>query len=361
MSESQNIAILGAGVMGLSAAYTLSQAGHKITLYDPLIADEGFPADNASAMAGGMLAPYAEIEHMPPAWIEAGLAGIKLWQQWLPGHVTQNGSLLIAHEEDHYILERFMEHLRRARPKGFEPAAKVTELEPQLADRFQTGCFLPLEAHLQPHTVLPLLFGLCKIKQGEGVAFKNEAVNLETLTPAHDHIIDCRGMGAAQDDQNLRGVKGEILIVENKEFSLSRPVRLMHPRYPLYIVPRENNIFMIGATNIESADDHVTLRSGLELMSALYSLSPSFGETKVLEMKAGIRPAYPDNLPRITLERNVIRCNGLFRHGFLLAPVMAECVADHLEDRHNKYMHLFRGNKHDPDYQRSEKELHRAA
>ena len=139
----------------------------------------------------------------------------------------------------------------------------------------------------------------------------------------------------------MRGVKGETLIVHNPEFKLSRAVRLMHPRYPLYIVPRGQGVFMIGATQIESADETVSLRSGLELMSALYSLHPSFVDARILEMKAGIRPAYPDNLPRITPDGNTIRCNGLFRHGFLLAPVMAQCVADHIAGHRNEFMHLF--------------------
>ncbi|GJL86135.1 MAG: glycine oxidase [Micavibrio sp.] len=333
--------------MGLSAAYALSQTRHKITLYDP----KGVPANNASSMAGGMLAPYAEIEHMPQAFIEAGLEGIKIWQNIMPDQIRQNGSLLIAHDEDRYILERFKQHLPPEKQISVEP------LEPQLPKKFTSMLHLKEEAHLDP---APTLSKLCDMLKDKGCIFQSS-----TYAPAHqndyDYVIDCRGMGAAQDDPDLRGVKGEILIVQNKEFSLSRPVRLMHPRYPLYIVPREDNIFMIGATNIESAGDGVSLRSGLELMSALYSLHPSFGEAQIIDMKAGIRPAYPDNFPRITIEDNVIRCNGLFRHGFLLAPVMAECVTDYTENRHNKFTDLFWRDNNDPDHQRSEKDLRNAA
>jgi len=363
--ESQNIAVIGAGIMGLSAAYALSQIRHKITLYDP----KGFPADNASFMAGGMLAPYAEIEHMPQDFIQAGLEGIRLWQEIAPEHIKQNGSLLIAHEEDRYILERFKSHLAlletedKTSPSdfGLYKIKGVGELEPALAARFCTGLHLKEEAHLNPAGALSTLFELCKIKQGRGIALHRKGCDPEGISSQYDLIIDCRGMGAADDDRELRGVKGEILIVENKEFVLSRPVRLMHPRYPLYIVPRADNIFMIGATNIESADNHVTVRSGLELMSALYSLHPSFSEARIVEMKAGIRPAYPDNLPRIKIKGSIIHCNGLFRHGYLLAPVMAECVADYINGKENKFMHLFKGDKNDPDHQWREKEFRSAA
>jgi glycine oxidase len=119
---------------------------------------------------------------------------------------------------------------------------------------------------------------------------------------------------------------------------------------------------MIGATQIESADTHVTLRSGLELMSALYSIHKSFAEAQIISLQAGIRPAYPDNLPRIRMDKNIIACNGLFRHGYLLGPIMAECVADHIEGRHNKFISLFKGEPHDDTYhQRPEKKLHSAA
>ena len=64
---------------------------------------------------------------------------------------------------------------------------------------------------------------------------------------------------------------------------LGRPVRMLHPRIPLYIVPRADGVFMIGATMIESADPTgVSVRSTLELLGAAYALHPAFGEAEVL-------------------------------------------------------------------------------
>jgi glycine oxidase len=109
---------------------------------------------------------------------------------------------------------------------------------------------------------------------------------------------------------------------------------------------------MIGATLIESADNAITVKSALELLSAAFSLHPSFAESEILDIRAGIRPAYPDNLPRITIEDNIIRCNGLFRHGFLLAPVMAACVADFIAGKQNNFISLFRSENDDHHHQR---------
>lgn len=333
MTATQTIAIRGAGIMGLTAAYCLKTAlpGTKITLYDPLMKNWDFPADNASFMAGGMLAPFAEIEHMDMEWVAAGLASIDIWENIrLDTGFNKNGSLLVAHTEDRYILERFKTHL----PADVQTPVNAQEIEPALQDRFQNGIHIECEAHLDPHKTMA---ALCTWLKDNGVSCSQ---NADTPQNA-DWTIDCRGMAA--DDPELRGVKGETLRVSNPEFNLSRPVRLMHPRYPLYIIPRGNGIFMIGATVIESADESVSLRSSMELMSALYALSPSFAEAEILELKAGIRPSYPDNLPRIRIDEdtNTISCNGLFRHGFLLAPIMAECVASHIQNKEHDFMPLF--------------------
>ena len=339
--QSQNIAVLGAGVMGLMSAYALAKDGHNITIYDP----QGFPAHNASWMAGGMLAPYSEIEHMDEAWVQAGLAGIEIWRDIpLQTGFTHKGSLLIAHEEDRYILERFRSHL----PAPLQSRTNPQDIEPSLPSKFRAALHLPQEAHLSPHTTL---FELCKAIREKSVTFI-EAPWDKNMAKNFDHIIDCRGMGA--EDPELRGVKGETLIVRNEAFSLSRPVRLMHPRYPLYIIPREDHMFMIGATNIEGDDNSVTIRSAMELMSALYSLHPSFGEAEIIDIQAGVRPSYPDNLPRIKTSQNVISCNGLYRHGFLLAPVMAACVRDFIAGEESRYWQLFTHKCHSKHSEGSE-------
>ncbi len=328
----QNISVIGAGIMGIMGAYTLQKAlrGAHITLHDP----QGFPAKNASSIAGGMLAPLSELDHMPTEYLDAGFEAINIWQSISDGfEFNQNGSLIIAHPSDRHLLERFKSILPT---NDSWSTVNPNKEEPLLS--FKNGLIMQGEAHLHPQKTMNAL--LKKIKNK-----KTEHIEIESKNA--DWLIDCRGLSAQNSEPNLRGVKGETLIVYNPEFTLKRPVRLMHPRYPLYIVPREGDIFMIGATIIESADDHLTLRSGLELMSALYSLHPSFAEAQILEMNSGIRPAYPDNLPRITVDGNIIRANGLFRHGYLCAPVMAKCIESIICGKNYKYNHLFIKDKKD--------------
>ncbi|MGZ8369306.1 MAG: FAD-dependent oxidoreductase, partial [Rhodoplanes sp.] len=109
-----------------------------------------------------------------------------------------------------------------------------------------------------------------------------------------------------------------------------RPVRLIHPRWPIYIVPRAGNRFLIGATSIESEDERVSVRSVLELLTGAYAVHPAIGEARIVEFGAGLRPAFPDNLPRVVVGDKRVTVNGLYRHGFLLAPALAEATVAHV-------------------------------
>ena len=150
-----------------------------------------------------------------------------------------------------------------------------------------------------------------------------------------DVVIDCRGLAARDLLPDLRGVRGERLLLRSREIDLRRPVQLLHPRQSLYIVPWGDGIYMIGATVIETEDaGPLTVRSALELLSAAYAVHPAFGEAEIIEQGAGVRPAFSDNVPRAMVRdggRHIL-VNGAYRHGFLLAPVLAANVADYPRD-----------------------------
>ncbi len=121
-------------------------------------------------------------------------------------------------------------------------------------------------------------------------------------------------------------------VVRSRDVTLTRPVRLLHPRFGLYVVPWSDHCYMVGATVIERDDaGPVTLRSALDLLGTAYALHPGFGEAEILELSAGVRPAFPDNVPRIIARGRRLLVNGAHRHGYLLAPVMADIAANHLE------------------------------
>jgi glycine oxidase len=146
-------------------------------------------------------------------------------------------------------------------------------------------------------------------------------------------VIDCRGYAARDELPRLRGVKGEMLLLETQEIKLSRPLRLLHPRYPVYLVPRENGQFMLGATMIENDErDRISARSMLELLSMAYAIHPGFAEAEIIEIGVDVRPTFDDNLPDVLRRGEKLYLNGLYRHGFLLGPAMAQRAVNALLD-----------------------------
>ena len=307
--------VIGAGIAGLWQALALAKAGCEVAVYER---DNEAMTQSASHLAGGMLAPWCEAEAAEPVITRLGLRSLDLWRDEVP-ELPFNGSLVVAHPRDRADFDRFTRLTTGHERLG---AQRIAELEPALEGRFREALFFAREGHVEPRRILPRLRQRL-IDLGVGIHFESEH------EPANDGriTVDCRGLAARDTAPSLRGIKGEMIVVETTEIALSRPVRLLHPRWPLYIVPREDHRFMIGATSIESEDRGVSVRSALELLSAAYAVHPAFGEARIVEIGAGLRPAFPDNLPRIDIDGARIAVNGLYRHGFLLAPALAELTA----------------------------------
>jgi glycine oxidase len=274
-----------------------------------------------------MLAPWCEAESAEREVVELGRRAIAWWEKRVSG-VERNGTLVVAAPRDASEIDRFA-----ARTQSHERAdeARIAAIEPDLAGRFRKGLFFPEEGHLDPRRALR---DLAERLAGYGVAIRF-GVEASQLADHGGEILDCRGLAARDALNDLRGVRGEMLILRTTEIKLSRPVRFLHPRIPLYVTPRAGGHFMIGATAIESASrGPVTARSAIELLSAAYALHPAFGEAEIVELRADARPAFPDNLPRIVKGNGRTYLNGFYRHGFLLAPAFAErAAATLLEDK----------------------------
>ena len=312
-----SISIIGSGVAGLCVANELSARGASVRLFDR---HDTIGPHACSWWAGGMLAPFCEGETAPEIVTRLGQLAADWWQA-KGVQITRNGSLVIALGRDARELDRFA---RRTSQHSMLNEDELGALEPDLHGRFERGLYFPTEVHLSPRDALQTLTSNLR---SLGVA-----ISAEPASP-DDTMIDCRGLSARDALHDLRGVKGEMLLLKCVDIKLSRPVRLLHPRIPIYLVPRGDGVYMLGATQIESADrTRATVRSVLELLSAAFALHPSFGEAEILEIGVDARPAFPDNVPRIRRIENKIYANGLFRHGFLLAPALAQMVAAHVLD-----------------------------
>jgi len=310
------VTVIGAGVAGLTLALALAERGCEVELLER---GPSLGITSCSRWAGGMLAPWCERESAEELVLELGREALAWWPERHEGMVSR-GSLVVAQRRDEPDLDRFA---RRTRNFARVDAEELAALEPDLAGRFAHGLYFGDEAHLDPRAAL-ISLGQRLEGLGGRIRFGVEAV----ARSIPGTVIDCRGLAARDLLPDLRGVKGEMLVVRCRDVALSRPVRLLHPRFPLYIVPRGEHLFMVGATMIESDDrGRVTARSLVELLNAAYALHPAFAEAEIVELGCDARPAFPDNLPRIRRRGDTLLVNGLYRHGFLLAPALARRVA----------------------------------
>lgn len=343
------IGIAGAGLVGRVLALMLLKQGHDVTLFDVDMPG----GDNAAGLtAAGMLAPFAELETAESMIFDLGQRSIMLWPELLSqiglsetcGAFQQKGSIITAHPVDQAELEHFIRQLRAKVPAATDIESlnqqQLTELEPDL-NHHKNAFFLPTEGQVNAQVFMEtsadfLLSNPCVSWYADTEVTGLSIGRIETANETYqfDWVFDSRGLGAKQDVPGLRGVRGEVFWLDAPEVNLTRPVRLMHPRYRIYIVPRTNNRYVVGATEIESEDmSPMSVRSSLELLSAVYSVHSGFGEARIVKQLTNCRPALRDNLPRIEVEKGMTRINGLYRHGYLLSPAVAEqAIAQSFEE-----------------------------
>ena len=344
----KNYAIVGAGLLGRLLAVKLAQAGAKIELFD-----QGGPAAEHSAarVAASMLAPLAESAITEANVVQMGLYSLARWPSILakltePVFFQQAGTLILWHRQDAAEAKRFaakLSHNCQLNTVLSTPQKLAQEdirtLEPSLGNRFQHGLFLPNEGQLDNRQLLTALAE--ELKSLKVICHWHQSIEPHTLIQKnYVGIIDCRGLGAkaawatsSNENNSLRGVRGEVVRLHAPEVKLSRPIRFIHPRYPIYIAPKENDIYVIGATEIESEDlSPASLRSTMELLSAAYTVHSGFAEARILEALTQCRPTLKNNLPAIRItEKGVMEINGLYRHGFMIAPAIVDCAIELLE------------------------------
>lgn len=352
MGTRLKVGIAGAGVLGRLLAWQLGRSGHAVTVFDPAPGPQAPDTGSlthrheyaAGFTAAGMLSPVAELDNAGPAMARLGWRSLALWREladalraqgFTAPLFAQHGSLLLAHGTDLGTASRVLSRLQAA-------TALASELPPpQALDRTSLGALepavapglhawlLPDEAQVMSRDMLQALAvhapnvhwcwgdradrvepGRITLADGEAIAF--------------DLAIDVRGVGA-RSDLPLRGVRGEVIWLHAPGVPLWRPVRLLHPRHRVYIVPRPGDLFVVGASEIESEDrSPVSLRSATELMAAAHSALPGLAEARIVHMEANLRPALPDNEPHTDHKPGLLRINGLFRHGWLLAPALVQ-------------------------------------
>ena len=353
-----NIAIVGTGLVGRVLALNLLRDGHTLTLFDK---DSKEGITSAGFTAAGMLAPFAELETAESVIFDLGRRSMELWKPLLRDAgvydgLQLKGTIITAHPQDMSELEHFITSLKwkvkEAEDIEMVNSQELGKLEPEL-EHHSKAFYLKDEGQVDSQRFIA--FSTNHFDSVEQVTWREHTevsklasgkVFIDDKVEEFDWVFDSRGFGAKEHFSDLRGVRGEVIWVESKEIDIKRPTRLLHPRYKIYIVPRGNGCegidleyckdckisqtpnskrYIIGASEIESEDTSpISVRSNLELLSALYAVHPQFGEARVVNTETNCRPAFKDNLPRIENEKGLTRINGLYRHGYLLAPAIVE-------------------------------------
>ena len=344
-------AIVGAGLMGRLLAVALAKRGAQVELFEKGGSDGNLAA---ARIAAAMLAPLAESAITEDNVVRMGVHSLPRWKQIIdelakPVFFQQDGTLILWHRQDASDAERFASHLERncdhnqtlSKPIHLD-SQSLAEIEPGVAERFTQGLYLPNEGQLDNRQLLEAL--LVELTLMKVPCHWNQAADPEQLRAqknSFDWVIDCRGLGAkaswehaGNSNKDLRGVRGEVIRLHAPEVKLRRPTRLIHPRYPIYIAPKEDDVYVVGATEIESEDlSPMSVRSALELLSAVYTVHSGFAEARILEMATQCRPTLKDNLPEIAVDRKLnqaglMMINGLYRHGFMISPAILDCALE---------------------------------
>ncbi|TDJ09538.1 MAG: FAD-dependent oxidoreductase [Deltaproteobacteria bacterium] len=337
------VAVVGAGILGRLISFFLIEDGHSVSLFEK---NGQLPSakDSCSLTAAGMLAPFCELEYSDPLITQMGLESIAIWEKIhkyfdYGFHFERKGSLVITHPRDQAELLKLKEIIKKNFKKPVYREEEVTKFEPFIKG-FGKGLYFPFEGLVDPESFFKI-YNEKYLNKFENLYFNTK---VEKIGPGRvdqhlfDLVIDCRGFAAKGDLKDFRGVRGELLLIEAPEVKLNSFVRLMHPRYPLYVVPKPNGRFIVGATSLECEDlSPISVRSSLELLSAIYSIHPAFGEGRIIESRVHLRPGFIDNLPKIEAEEGLIRANGLYRHGYLVSPKLAQQVFNLVKENRSSH------------------------
>lgn len=335
----RSIGIAGAGLLGRLLAWRLARQGHRVSVFDP--APGPGPSfdgrQSAGFTAAGMLSPLAELDNSSAEVAALGWRSIPLWRDTVAAlrarpDFAERGSLLLAHRGDAGAAQRVLARLATAAPGTPRAhalsAASLHLLEPALQATAQAW-LLPGEGQINCVATMQALHD-----EAPGVRWhwQREVADVRpgeldfSCAPSQrfDWVFDVRGTGG-RPALPVRGVRGEIVWLQAPGHGLTRPLRLLHPRHRVYLVPRPGDVLLVGASEIESEDrSAVSLKTAVELMSAAHSVLPALSEARILRLDVNLRPALPDHEPRTEIAPGIVRINGLFRHGWLLAPALVD-------------------------------------
>lgn len=351
--RSADLVVLGAGVIGLSAAWRASGAGLDVLVLD------GGSAERASEVAAGMIAPVGEALWGENALLAAALASAGAW----PGFAAELtdasgievpyrrcGSVHVGLDRDEAaeLRRRHELHDELGLEARWLRGSECRRLEPGLATGVAGGFEAPGEAEVDPRALLDALRAACAGGGVRIVEARAEELLIEGAAVRGALLDDGRRIAAprvlaatgarlggaplpARARPPVRPLKGEIVRLRARPGE--RPCERIVVSERVYVVPRGGEEVVVGATVDDRGFDlRVTAGGVFELLREAYRALPEIAELELVECSAGLRPSTPDNAPVIgaTTIEGLLIAGGHHRNGILLAPLTAEAIAAEL-------------------------------
>jgi glycine oxidase len=340
-----NITVVGAGIVGCAIAHELASRGAQVRVVDPRGTGQG--ATRASA---GMLAP--QIEGHAAALLRLGVRSLDLYDTFiariradspLPFEYDRSGSLQVAVDEAE--AEPLRETAERLAASGVRherlDARAAQRFEPALSSRVTEALFIPVHGYV---TASALTLAMADACARRGVGFTTAAVTgirptaegVEVSTPDEvmgaDAVVLAAGSWSASAWRDrasppVKPIRGQLLHLRAGARAASRIVW----GSACYLVPWEDGSVLVGAT-VEDVgfDERATVCGVRRLLEGATSVLPTLSGAAFEDVRVGLRPMTPDELPIIgpsSTMRGVFYATGHYRNGVLLTPITAALIA----------------------------------
>jgi glycine oxidase len=339
--------VIGAGLIGLSCAWRARHRGLSVLVVDR--ADE--LCAGTSGVAAGMLAPVTETNFGEERTLRVNLAARERWPAFaaeleeatgMPTGYRDSGALVVAADRDDAEALRRLHDFQRSLGLAAEwlTPSRCRALEPGLSPRIAGGILAPQDGHADPRaTVRALAAAVEEIALGVDVQAIEHDGSAVSAVRTSGGFIECEQVvvaagpwsaALAPDGQGppVRPVKGQILELHTRGAMpelFERVVRT--PR--CYLVARGDGRVVLGATVEEQGFDTTVTADGVfRLLEAAWEVLPEVGELELVEARAGLRPATPDNAPVVGAGEldGLVWATGHWRNGVLLAPLTGDAV-----------------------------------
>jgi glycine oxidase len=316
--------VIGGGAFGLATALALARRGAEVSVH---VAD---PWDaSASAVAAGMLSPvYETLETGDLGQFDVLRAALEAWDRFGLAPVDRSGGLYVDAPETPGALGRFLTELGVVHDQVEGEALRA--LQPALSPDTTTAWRTPLEARVDPLQRLPELRRELQARGGRIVAEAAPSGPEFTVWRAgFDAVVIAAGHASrawaahAPALANLAPIKGHILHFQGGPTS-GPAVR----RREDYVAPQPSGAVFGATMQAGQADAGIEPEVVDALHARASDLTPALAATPFTP-RTGVRAATPDGLPMAgALGAGLFAATGARRNGWLLAPLVAETVAD---------------------------------